>query len=147
MALNVVMTGSGTIGDIVPGWSVSEFATPVVAGIYASGTGDVSITAAARNDSFFIINNDIVSTYTDVDGVDHNITGVVRGVSQQGLNVSFGHSTVLEKFNAEKVIPPLMMGSPWSALDLLTQLNGEIRLIPRLAGETPLVPSGEVILF
>jgi hypothetical protein len=129
VALKIAMTGSGTVGDIVPGWSVAEYATPVVAGEYAGGTGDVSIAAASRNDSFFIINNDIVSTYTDIDGVEHKVTGVVRGASQQGLNVSFTHTTILEKFNAEETIPPLMMGSPWSALDLLTQLNGEVRLI------------------
>jgi len=129
VALKIAMTGSGTVGDVIPGWSVAEYATPVIAGLYAGGTGDVSLSAAGRDDSYFIINNDIVSTFTDVDGVDHNISGVVRNVSQQGLSVSFGHTTVLEKFNAEKTIPPLMMGSPWSALDLLNQLTGEVRLI------------------
>jgi hypothetical protein len=129
MALKIAMTGSGTVGDIVPGWSVSEYATPVVVGDYAGGTGSVSLNAGSKDDSFFIINNDIVSTYTDVDGVEHTITGVVRDVSQQGMNVSFSHSTILEKFNAQETIPPLMMGSPWAALDLLTQLNGEVRLI------------------
>ncbi len=128
MALNIVMTGSGTVGDIVPGWSVEEYATPVVSGDYSGGAGNVTLNAAARDDSFFIINNEIVSTFTDVDGVGHDITGTVRGVSQQGLNVSFNHTTVLEQFNVEKTIPSLIVGSPWSALDLLMQLNGEVRL-------------------
>jgi len=129
MALNIAMTGTGTVGDIVPGWSVNEFATPVVSGNYSGGTGDVSLNASARDDSYFIVNNNIVSTFTDLNGVNHNITGTVRGVSRQGLNVSFNHTTILEKFNAEKTIPPLMIGSPLAAVDLLTQMNGEVRLI------------------
>ena len=39
MSIKAVTSGSGSFGNIVPGWSVSEYATPVTIGESAGGTG------------------------------------------------------------------------------------------------------------
>ena len=57
MSIEVTMSGSGSIGDIAPGWSVNEYATPVTIGETSGGTGNVSFNAASLPDSLFVINN------------------------------------------------------------------------------------------
>lgn len=124
MALTVEMTGSGTIGNIVPGWSVSEFATPVAIGENAGGTGQVSFSAEATEDSVLVLNNEITSSHEALG----NVPGIVRTVSESGINVNITHDTALARFDADRFIPPLIQGSGWAAIDLVTQVIGEVRL-------------------
>lgn len=125
MGIEIAMTGSGELGPIAPGWSVQEFATPVTIGETAGGTGNVSFTAAAREDSLFVVNNDVTTTEETLG----SITGVVKSVSQTGLNVSVSHNTTLAIFDATKNIPALGAGGIYSAMDLCNQLSGRQNLL------------------
>ncbi len=125
MGINIEMTGSGELGPLAPGWTVQEFATPVTIGETAGGTGNVSFNAAARDDSLFVVNNDITTTEETLGA----ISGVVKSVSQSGLNVSVTHNTTLAIFDATKNIPALGAGGIYSAMDLCNQLSGRQNLI------------------
>ena len=120
MSIKVAMTGSGSIGELIPGWSVQEFATPVIIGNTAGGTGNVSMNAKALDDSLFVVNNNIVTT-EDTLG---SIFGVVKTVSQTGINVSVSHDTPLSIFDANFTIPALGAGGVYPAVDLCSQLTG-----------------------
>jgi hypothetical protein len=109
---------------------VSEFATPNTIGDQTAGTGDVSFSAARGNDSLIIINNDSAFEHNDPTGDLGRIDGIIRTVSEQGINISVTQSTPLERFNADRLIPPLGLGSGWSAIDLALQLTGFVYLIP-----------------
>lgn len=128
MGIEITMSGSGTVGEIQPGWTVSEYATPVTIGETAGGTGQVSISAKSESDSLLITNNTITTTHSDESGSLGYISGVVRTVSEQGISATISHSTPLEKFDGQRFIPSLGSGSIWSALDLATQLMGTVRL-------------------
>jgi hypothetical protein len=131
MTTEVSMSGSGSVGEISPGWSVNEYATPVTIGETAGGTGNVSLTAAAKDDSLFAVNNNIATINTGLGSV----FGVVQSVSQSGLSVSLNHNNRLAKFDADYNIPPLGAGGVVPALDLCSQIVGEnIFLKPTLDG-------------
>lgn len=117
MALEVSMTGTGTIGNITPNWTVNEFATPVTIGASTGGTGSVSFSAKANDDSLLCINNDVVSTVNGFGAVH----GVVQSVNQSGLNVSLTHGTLLDKFNLDLDMPPMLGGDVVCALDYFEQ--------------------------
>lgn len=119
MGINIEMTGSGELGPLAPGWNVQEYATPVVIGNTAGGTGNVTFSAAARDDSLFVVNNNITTTEETLGA----ISGVVKSVSQTGLNVSVTHNTQLAIFDATTDIPALGAGGVYSALDLCNQLS------------------------
>ena len=125
MGINIEMTGSGELGPLAPGWSVQEYATPVTIGDTAGGTGNVSFSAAARDDSLFVVNNNVTTTEETLGA----ISGVVKSVSQSGLNVSVSHNTTLAIFDAAKNIPALGAGGIYSAMDLCNQLSGRQILI------------------
>lgn len=123
MSVKVSMKGSGEIGEITPGWSVQEYATPLTIGEYAGGTGQVSISAKAKAESAFIINNNAT---TSCDNFSNNsiVSGVINSVSLSGMNASFSHGNVLTKFDAEYSIPPLGAGGVEPAINLINQLSG-----------------------
>lgn len=114
------MTGSGELGPITPGWDVQEYAVPVAIGENASGAGSVSFSAAARENSLFVINNNISTTEENLG----KVSGVIKTVSQNGINVSISHDTKLSIFDASKNIPALGAGGIVPALDLCGQLAG-----------------------
>lgn len=124
MALDVEMTGSGTVGPITPGWRVNEYATPVTIGVRSSGTGTVNFNARANPESALVLNNEVTATHERL-GL---VTGIIRNVSISGLNASITHDSPLSNFDADRHIPPLIQGSGWSAIDVATQLMGEVRL-------------------
>lgn len=124
MALEIDMTGSGTVGPIQPGWTVNEYATPVAPGERAGGTGGVSFSAGAKPESQLALNNEITSRHERLG----QIPGIVRSVTKNGLNVSISHDTPLAKLDAERSLPPIIQGSGWSAIDLALQALGENRL-------------------
>jgi len=130
VGIEIEMTGSGELGSIAPGWNVSEFATPVAIGETAGGTGNVSFNAAAREESLFVVNNDITTTEENLGF----ISGVVKSVSQTGLNVSITHNTPLSIFDATKNIPALGTGGVVPALDLCFQLSGKDILLAKDEG-------------
>lgn len=124
MGIEIEMTGSGELGPIAPGWNVQEFATPITIGDTAGGTGSLSFNAAARDTSLFVVNNNITTTEEDLG----QISGVVKTVSQNGLNVSVTHNTALALFDANFNIPALGSGGVVPAVDLCSQLVGRDKL-------------------
>jgi len=109
VALEVSMTGTGTIGNIAPGWSVNESINSVTIGETGAGTGSVSFNAQATDDSLLTINNNVVS---NINGLG-NVTGVVQSVSQTGLNTTITHGTFLDKFNLDVDVLPVDVGGPY----------------------------------
>lgn len=126
MSIKVSMTGSGTIGPIIPGWNVQEYATPNVLGNTAGGTGSVGFSARAEDDSLLINNND-VTTSDDTLG---SIIGIVKNVSQSGSTVSVSHSNALDFYDSTKIIPPIRTGNPATALDICSQISGISKFRP-----------------
>lgn len=124
MPIDVTTTGSGALGDINPGWGVQEFATPANPAETAGGTGMVTFSGKAQDESVLLINN--ASTVTEPDL--GNVSGVIRSVSQNGLTASLTQDTKLARFDAVRQIPPMGAGSVPGALDLADQLTGTVRL-------------------
>lgn len=122
-SLDVAVTGSGTIGDVTPGWSVQEFATPVNPAESAGGTGTVSFSTSAREDSLLLVSGDSVAS----NGLG-SISGKITSVSESGLGASFTQDTKLSRFDVDRVIPAIQAASVPAALDLVDQLTGTVRL-------------------
>jgi len=125
VGIEIAMTGSGELGPLAPGWNVQEYATPVTIGETAGGTGNVSFSAAARDTSLFVINNNITTTEETLGSVQ----GVVKSVSQTGLNVSVNHNTPLSLFDASQNIPALGAGGMYTVIDLCSQLANRDKLL------------------
>jgi len=125
VALSVALTGTGSVGDIVDGWSVGEFATPATIGASAAGTGTVSFSARATADSLTVINNNAVSTVNNLGTVE----GVIQSVSQTGATVSVTHNTVLENYNMDVSVAPVVSGGAkgWF-YQLLQDMNKQERV-------------------
>ena len=124
MGINVTKTGSGTLGELKPGWSVSEFATPVNPVDSAGGTGNVTYGGRDATESLMLIGDNAMFTEDKLG----SISGVMRSVSQSGLNVDISQDNKLARFDATMNIPPLLAGSVPCALDLADQLTGTVRL-------------------
>lgn len=130
MAISIAMTGSGSIGDLAPGWSVQEFATPLIIGDTTGGTGNVSMSGKANDETLFIVNNGITTT---VDGLG-SIAGVIKSVSQTGMNASVSHNTEMALFDADLKIPALGTGGVVPAIDLCSQLTGRDIILQKDTG-------------
>lgn len=124
MGINVTKTGSGTLGELKPGWSVSEFATPVNPVDSAGGTGNVTYGGRDATESLMLIGDD--ATFTE--DTLGSISGVMRSVNQSGLSVDISQDNKLARFDATMNIPPLLASSVPCALDLADQLTGTVRL-------------------
>jgi hypothetical protein len=74
----------------------------------SAGTGTVSFSAKANDDSLLIINNDTISTVNDLGAVH----GIVQSVSQTGLNASVTHGTVADRLNLDVQVQPVADGGP-----------------------------------
>lgn len=103
MGLTVAMTGSGTVGDIQPGWSIQEDATPVNPVDASAGTGIVSLVAKSTDTSKFIIDNQITVSH-DALG---EFNGVITNGSVQGSSVGFNVAPLLSLLVVTKVAPPV----------------------------------------
>jgi hypothetical protein len=128
--ITITLDGTGDLGPVQPGWNVTEFATPHTIGDQTAGTGDVTFATGRGENSLVVINNGSQFSHSDPAGDLGNIDGTIRTVSEQGVNIAVTQSTPLERFNADRLIPPLGLGSGWSALDLALQLTGFVYLIP-----------------
>ena len=78
----------------------------------------------------FVVNNNITTTEENLG----SISGVVKSVSQTGLNVNVTHNTSLAIFDATNDIPALGAGSASSALDLCNQLSTRQILLKDIDG-------------
>lgn len=125
MSITVTTSGSGSLGELKPGWSVEEFATPVNPVSTAGGTGTVSYGASDGVESLMLIGDD--ATFSESDLGD--ISGVIRSVTQARLSLGVGQDNKLARFDATANIPPVIVGCVPCALDLADQLTGTVRLI------------------
>jgi hypothetical protein len=117
MALNISMTGTGSIGDIQPGWTVQEGTTPVAIGETGSPTGSVSFGARSTDNSLLAINNDVITTIDNV-GTLH---GVIQSVNETGMTVSATHGTILDRLNLDFDMPAVVGGDAQTVLDYFEQ--------------------------
>lgn len=128
MAIRITVSGKGTLGDTIQGWSASEYATPVAIGEAAQGTGSVTVSGRSTDDSLLLVSNDIETVHEDLEGNLGSIRGVVRTVSEAGAVANVTHSNLLERFDADRFVPALQVGSLWSAVDIGIQLTGPSRI-------------------
>lgn len=99
--LKITTTGSGTFGDVVPGWSVTEAATTVNPNISSDGTGLIVASTKAHDDSDFLVDNNAVATHDDL-GTIEGLLGDVTVGNTVGLNIQ----PLLSLLNVERNMPP-----------------------------------------
>lgn len=80
--VSLTLTGSGTVGEIQPGWSVQEDATPVAIGDSSGGVGSIDLSVAQGEDSEFVIDN--LSTFSHP--TLGNISGKVTAATSAGAS-------------------------------------------------------------
>lgn len=122
--LKVSHEGRGSFGSILPNWTVEDHITPVAPGETAEGAGRVTFSAKAVDEAELLINNPSLSDL----GALGKVSGTIRNVTVDGSVVSVVTDTPLTRFNTERYFPPLAVGSGFSAIDLATQLIGDVRL-------------------
>lgn len=123
MALEVSIDGA-QIPNIEPGWSVSEYATPVSPAESAGGTGGVSFGIGGGFRSNALVTKNSTCTISPLG----SISGWINSASGSRLAGSFSQNNALAKFDADFTIPPLYSGHLVSALDLMDQMTGTTRL-------------------
>jgi hypothetical protein len=119
MSTEVTMTGSGTVGP-VSSWSFTEGSSPAVPNAPTPNVGTLTLTAAATEDSKFVINNAITVESDDIGSVEGVASSVSVGYTAATLNVT----SALQRFNADFTIFPVTGGTLRQATDLLMQLSG-----------------------
>lgn len=113
MALSVSLTGSGTLGPVLPGWSVTEDATPVAPGDTGGGTGSVSFSARHGEDSEFVIDNLLTVTDTNLGTITG---GKISNVTSNGAaeatdtTLSLTGTTGLNLLNSTRSFGPVWAG-------------------------------------
>jgi len=96
------MTGSGTLGAVQTGWSISESATSVDITEQTGGTGSASFSAVKTPTSKFVIDN-LVTLGAEALGT---LNGIIGDTSITGDSVSVTVAPVLSLLNAERTAPP-----------------------------------------
>lgn len=133
MAVNVYGQDdeSGSIGEVTPGWSVQEYATPIISGARAGGAGGVSFSAKRDDESGFIINNTLDFTHSELG----TVSGTVKSVNLVGPVASISQTTDLAVFDAEYELPGLVTGGVHQTVDLISQIvKRDVRLKSGLSG-------------
>lgn len=102
MGIDISMTGSGSVGDIV-NWSGQEDSTPVSIGDSSGSTGLVSVTARTTDESVFIVDNVASIAHETLGSSD----GIVTGVSVNDAVTSFGIKTSLSLLNVDATMPAI----------------------------------------
>jgi hypothetical protein len=102
VALTVTMTGSGTIGNVAPGWSVVEECTPHVPGDTSGSVGSASLSAAKTSTSRYVAENTAVLA-----SPAGSWYGGVDSVGEQGLGAQISMSGRLGFTVADRVMPPV----------------------------------------
>lgn len=100
------------IGDIQPGWSIDENATPHVIGDGSASVGGVQFSAARREDSEFLLNKD-VAVYYEPEGTvatGNNVSGTVDSVDVGAASVGLTSTNKLTALTAERKVAPLAPG-------------------------------------
>jgi len=104
MGVDVTLTGNGTIGPIIPGWSVREDATPIVPGDSSGGVGQISLSAGRAKDSEFVYENKSTFTHPSLGALSGEVMSNEVNGSSDALTstVDFTLSTPLGRISAER---------------------------------------------
>lgn len=120
MAVSLILTGSGSVGEIMPGWSVTEEATPVAPGDLSGGTGSVGLNVAQGEDSEFVINNLSTFTHDRLGSIDGKVsTATSNGATEEtDTTIPLSLTTTFTQLAAERTAPPIWLDDE-SAPDFL----------------------------
>jgi hypothetical protein len=102
LALNVTMTGSGSLGGVLPGWSVMESCTPSMPGDSRGSVGSASFRAHKKSDSRFVADN--AATLETSNGT---MLGRIAEVSVDGLRADVSVAGATQFLNVDKTMPPI----------------------------------------
>lgn len=109
MSLKIRTIGNpDLIGDIQPGWSIDENATPHAIGDGSASVGGVQFSAGRRDDSEFLLNKP-VTVYYEPEGTvatGNNVTGVFDSVDTSGGSAGVTSTNLLSKLTAETSMRP-----------------------------------------
>jgi hypothetical protein len=106
LALSIAMTGSGTLGPVVPGWSITEQCTPVALGDASGSVGSVNgLTTKVKSDSRYVQDNPVALTH-DTAGV---FRGSVQSVAVDALSAAAEISGGLSFLVADRTMPPVWL--------------------------------------
>lgn len=101
LALRVTMTGSGSLGGVLPGWSILESCTPSMPGDSRGSLGGASFSAHAKTDSRFVADNTVELSHVSGDWL-----GRVSEV-QVGARADVSAVGALQFLNVDKTMPPI----------------------------------------
>lgn len=122
VAASVALVGSGAIGDVMPGWRVSQDCTPAAPGDTSGSVGSASVDAAATSTSVFAIDND----FTLTDSTSGSFKGNVVGSPVQGGKVHLDVAGKLNFLVADRTAGPVWFdaGTPKAFAPIGTAANG-----------------------
>lgn len=105
MTVELNFTESGnSVGDILPGWSVEESATPIAIGDSSGGVGGVRLTVLHDEDSEFVVDNFSEFSHDELG----TIAGKILSLTSQGATeatdtvLPLQQTTPLSKLTAER---------------------------------------------
>jgi len=102
LGLSVSMTGSGTVGHVLPGWSVLESCTPAMPGDSRGSVGSASFKAGATSTSRFVADNEVT-----LESAAGTFLGRASDVSLVGDEVAVSVAGPLQFLNVDKTMPPV----------------------------------------
>lgn len=102
MAVKLTTTGSGSVGDVQTGWTVTENSTSVNVADSGGGTGAVSLSTKAKADSKFVIDNNAVFEHPKLG----TITGTVTNTSVTDYGVGMAVAPMVSLLSVERTMPP-----------------------------------------
>lgn len=100
--IELAMTGSGSVGDILQGWTVTEGATPTNATDIGGGTGSVSMSARSKDSSVFVVDNDATITHKKLGAIQGIVGNITDGGSVSGMTIA----PTISLLSAERNMPP-----------------------------------------
>lgn len=101
LGLSVSMTGSGTLGQVLPGWSILEECTPAVPADTRGSVGSGSFSADVTSTSRFVTDNSVVMS-SDAGAFRGRVSDVAIG-TQADVSVA----GPLQFLNVDKTMPPI----------------------------------------
>lgn len=117
----LTVTGTGTVGALRPGWSVTEQATAVAIGESSGSVGAAKVSAAKTATSEFVGGNDLELVHSELG----TWNGKVTGVTLDGLSASLDVAGASRALVATTTAKPFMVGThiyDWTMQGYLTQL-------------------------
>lgn len=102
LGLTVSMTGSGSVGHVLPGWSVLESCTPAMPGDSRGSVGSASFKAGATATSRFVADNTVELSHSG-----GTFRGRISDVQLVGDEAAVSVAGPLQFLNVDKTMPPV----------------------------------------